>query len=890
MLLRLSLLFTVLFFSCFTISAQQKCGTDEYHLEKMSDQDYQVKYDAFNTAVWSASARQRNARTQRNSTVYTIPVVFHVMHKGEPEGSGVNISDETIRAALKELNERFRKIPGSIGDGNSVDMEYQFALAVRDPDGNCTDGINRVDMTSYPDYMDYGQASPGMSEVDLKALSYWDSKVYCNIWVVSHIQDYGGYSTFPHNHGEPWDGVVITYNLVGYTDYPALTHELGHYLGLEHVFHWGNETVCPPNDDCLNQGDGVCDTPPQLQGAPCELTPNPCAPGESVAATNYMSYSCLQEFTAGQRDRSRIAFDFYRTSLLEDHGNLALVPVGPPAPDFVLASQGICITAGSDIQLFDKTACIPNTFINSSESTSILFSWTMTNNNDITVTSTEHNPVFTVPADGNYDVTFTVTTSEGTNSVTKYNLIRAAGEPLMSSCLAQTTGANSYPYRTDDVGIREVSLSNLHHLSGTAVEDAVAGITGLNGYGDFSCTEMASLEPFTEYTINVLLSEYRAEHVYVYIDFDNNGITGDDLVTFADDIPGGSGIYALPPFMSPSFPIFNTRLRMRVVDADASEPPPEACGTVGYFGQIHDYSVIFNNVFPVANDDMTTVSEDHAVTLHVTGNDLDADGTLLNVVDLDPLTPLPQVQAVTSAGLWKYVVGGNVSFTPNADFNGVATVQYTILDNRYAESLPATITVTVHPVNDAPSFIKGGDQVAEDGGSQLVNGWATAISPGPPDESMQEIIFNVTNDNPALFRVQPSIGSSGDLTYTPALNVSGIATVVATLKDDGGTADGGLDTFTAQPFIIEVPLITGIEGEVVPVSVYPNPSSGEFRLHVPSAWQRSKVTVSDLLGRDLEQFVIEDEKLINLSQHGRGVYVLRVEGKNKIFTTRIMLK
>ena len=108
-------------------------------------------------------------------------------------------------------------------------------------------------------------------------------------------------------------------------------------------------------------------------------------------------------------------------------------------------------------------------------------------------------------------------------------------------------------------------------------------------------------------------------------------------------------------------------------------------------------------------------------------------------------------------------------------------------------------------VNDAPSFTKGADQtVLEDAGAQTVTGWATAISAGPANEAGQVLNFIVSNNNNALFSAQPAIAANGTLTYTPAANANGSATVTVQLHDDGGTANGGVDTSAAQTFTITV--------------------------------------------------------------------------------------
>ncbi|MCC6235762.1 MAG: hypothetical protein IT580_24205, partial [Verrucomicrobiales bacterium] len=108
-------------------------------------------------------------------------------------------------------------------------------------------------------------------------------------------------------------------------------------------------------------------------------------------------------------------------------------------------------------------------------------------------------------------------------------------------------------------------------------------------------------------------------------------------------------------------------------------------------------------------------------------------------------------------------------------------------------------------VNDAPSFTAGPDQtVNSTGGPQSVSGWATAISAGPADESAQTLTFLVSNDQPSLFATPPAIDASGRLTYTPAASANGTAVVTVRLKDNGGTANGGVDTSPARTFRITV--------------------------------------------------------------------------------------
>ena len=155
---------------------------------------------------------------------------------------------------------------------------------------------------------------------------------------------------------------------------------------------------------------------------------------------------------------------------------------------------------------------------------------------------------------------------------------------------------------------------------------------------------------------------------------------------------------------------------------------------------------------------------------------------------------------------------GTLTYTSAANANGTATITINLQDNGGTAnggvdtSGPQTFVITVTAVNDAPSFTKGADQtVLEDSGAQTVAGWATAISPGPTDEAGQTVAFNVTgNTNAALFSTAPAVSPTGTLTYTPAANANGTATITLVLQDNGGTANGGVDTSAAQTFVINV--------------------------------------------------------------------------------------
>jgi hypothetical protein len=200
---------------------------------------------------------------------------------------------------------------------------------------------------------------------------------------------------------------------------------------------------------------------------------------------------------------------------------------------------------------------------------------------------------------------------------------------------------------------------------------------------------------------------------------------------------------------------------------------------------------------PVAGDDSYSVDEDNTLTEAapgVLGNDTDT--------EFDPLEAY--VFADPVSGVLALNPDGSFTYTPNPDFNGSDTFWYRAWDGT-GYSSPAQVTITVTAVNDVPSFTKGLNQpVLEDSGLRTVDNWATAISEGTAEESGQVVDFIVSNNNNALFSVQPAISSTGTLTFTPAADANGIATVTVRIHDDGGTANGGVDTSVAQSFTITV--------------------------------------------------------------------------------------
>ena len=155
---------------------------------------------------------------------------------------------------------------------------------------------------------------------------------------------------------------------------------------------------------------------------------------------------------------------------------------------------------------------------------------------------------------------------------------------------------------------------------------------------------------------------------------------------------------------------------------------------------------------------------------------------------------------------------GTLTFTPLANACGIVFVTAMLKDNGGTAnggndtSTPSHFSIEFLPVNDAPSFMIPYQAVtlAEDAPATSLIGFVTGIVPGSGEESGQVLTFQTSADIPSLFSVQPAISSNGTLTFTPAMNANGLATMTVTLQDNGGTANGGIDTSAPQTFTIHI--------------------------------------------------------------------------------------
>lgn len=260
--------------------------------------------------------RRRLANPNQIQAVISIPVVVHVIHNGDTYGTGENITDEQLLSQIQVMNQDYRRMAGTPGFGPGVDVEIEFCMAQTDPSGNPTNGINRVN---------FGVASwdNAGAEGTLKPSTQWNPNNYLNMWTCRFGGDLNGvlgYAQFPDASGlggmtaiggaANTDGVIMAFNAFGSSDiYPAgsyaapydkgrtTTHEVGHWLGLRHI--WG-DGGCTVDDFCA-------DTPlAAASNFGCPTGTDSCPGGGVDQIENYMDYTddaCMDRFTQDQKDR-----------------------------------------------------------------------------------------------------------------------------------------------------------------------------------------------------------------------------------------------------------------------------------------------------------------------------------------------------------------------------------------------------------------------------------------------------------------------------------------------------------------------------------------------------------------------------------------------------------
>jgi len=410
--------------SVFSAQAQNAhCGFDQ-QLEKMLAKDPSGMRTILqlNEQVAEAKRQQLAGESERGGGgPRIIPTVFHIIHQGGIE----NISMAQIEDQMRILNEDFLRLNADTINtraeflGVAANPNIEFRLAKLDPQGNCTDGVVRKWSAKTFNASD---------DNGVKAVSYWNSAKYFNVWVVASIANDGqpgtilGYAQFPGFGGAATDGVVVRADYISAIGTSAnnnsngrtLTHEAGHWLGLFHTFQ----------GECAGGffDDGCDDTPPVAGPAPsnCPLGVNTCTndnPDLPDQVENYMDYSygaCQNMYTLDQKARFDGVLSGTR-SVIHSGSNLTATGVllgetlCTPTADFYATKRIVC--AGDNITITD------NSFNGAPSS----YDWVLTGATPNTSTSANPTIVYNTP--GVYSITLNVSNAEGGDSYTQTDYI-----------------------------------------------------------------------------------------------------------------------------------------------------------------------------------------------------------------------------------------------------------------------------------------------------------------------------------------------------------------------------------------------------------------------------------------------------------------------------------
>jgi len=368
-----------------------------------------------------------NQHIVQQRAVVTIPVHVIIIHEpSEAVGSGKNLSLTQIQSQIDVLNEDFRRLNTDASNTPSAfssvvaDCEIEFCLASLDPQGNATDGVTRYSYNG-------STVSQSVIENTIKPATSWLNTNYLNMWVGNVTGGVLGYAYFPNTVPANRDGVVVlteafgrpstsgTYNL-GRT----ATHEVGHWLALDHV--WGGG---------CGSDDGIADTPDSdspYYGCP-NFPQSSC--GSSDMFMNYMDYvndNCMNAFTLGQKAVMTAVLNGSRSSILTAASQVCNVtpPPTPPVAEFTASPTSGC--EGVSVTFTDQSTNNPT-------------SWSWSFPGGTPSTSTAQNPTVTYSTAGTYNVTLTATNADGSDGETKngYITVNDCSTPPTADFTASTT-------------------------------------------------------------------------------------------------------------------------------------------------------------------------------------------------------------------------------------------------------------------------------------------------------------------------------------------------------------------------------------------------------------------------------------------------------------------
>ncbi|MFH7011595.1 zinc-dependent metalloprotease [Flavobacterium sp. FlaQc-52] len=336
-----------------TFCYAQECLSDHYLKRiksKNSGLENRIKkvISTFNSNEKNLTNKQLSAQEIIGEEIVVVPIVFNVIHNGEAIGTGRNIGQNKIDELVTIVNEAYS------GKYGGVDTKIRFCLAKQNVLGQVTTGVNRfVGNASYDLYdINTGFSLNTDDQIKKNISAGFPNNLFLNIWIAdlkhNGFNTLRGYSSFPfflednpltvdedESIFNGLDGIVLDYLQVGIntvnppdntsSNGTAVVHEIGHWLGLFHIFQ-DDDTIECNETSCENQGDMICDTESVRESGITNVVAsgnclgNNCNGQTTTVVQNFMDYQsgarlyCRTKFTAGQKKRMRDIISFYRSS------------------------------------------------------------------------------------------------------------------------------------------------------------------------------------------------------------------------------------------------------------------------------------------------------------------------------------------------------------------------------------------------------------------------------------------------------------------------------------------------------------------------------------------------------------------------------------------------
>ncbi len=901
----------------------EKCS-QHHHMQEMQLKDPARFATIFKDPLPNQGTKFKpNTGTEKlTGVIYTIPVVFHILHNNGSE----NISDAQVQDALNILNRDYRKLNADTSSivaafqGDAADVEIQFVFATVAPNGACFSGITRTQSALTNDGSDGElQVAAVVSGNDVYQ-GIWPHNRYLNIYVANDIGGAAGYTFNPNNGGTAqqqmyYNGIFALENYTGsigtsnVTNSRTLTHEVGHWLNLSHV--WGANNN-PGSAGCAGT-DNVNDTPATQGSTSCTLTQNSCSTDNAYwgfdqidQVQNYMDYSyCSKMFTQGQVDRMRAAMisSVGGRNNIWTTANLNLVGGGP--------GTSLCAL---DFSANQTTMCTGTTVTYTPSQTSGIATYSWSFPGGTPATSTSASPTVTYSTAGTYNASLSVTaTSNGaTYSKSKTNYITVNANTTVSLPISEGFVSTTFPpagwtidntnssttwARTTAAGLAPTATSSVRFANYTindATDDELrlpkadiaayssAQLTFDVAYAPYDATNFDGLEvlvstdcggTFTSVysksnttlatasaTTNAFTptaAQWRSETVDLTPFVGNSSV----WIAFRNLAGYGNNLY-----------IDN----INVTGVSGAPTPPVASftstGTTVCAGQAVTYTSTSTNnptsyswSFP-GGTPSTSTSASQVVTYAAAGT-YNVSLTATNVGGSNAsnqtgyitVNAVPAAPTITAGGATTFCQGGSVTLTSSAGSGNTWS----------NSSTAASITVSTSGNYTVTNTVASCTSPASNSISVTVNSNPNVTFGTVPTLCSTDGPFTLTQGNPAGGNYTGT-GVTGNQ-FNPA--TSGVGSTIVTYNYTNGNGCSG----TAQTTVTVDACASVGENELNLISVYPNPSTGLVTIHSGDV-NLNTIKVFNALGQlvyelnDL-QTVQQDLDLKNMA---KGVYTLRV--------------